>query len=127
MGESDGAFLVMRPLTLPHTTSRHLRTNYNTLLIFIIGEYFVVVFVFVVALEAEMSVVVVATVEHHRIVGLPRQRWSVVLGNIRVTLFFNCWSVIANIREALSKKKLSLCFFVCSILCSTACLPKQSC
>ena len=74
-----------------------------------------------------MSVVVVATVEHHRIVGLPRQSQSVVLGNIRVTLFFNCWSVIANIREALSKKKLSLCFFVCSILCSTACLPRQSC
>ena len=39
VGESDGAFLVMRPLTLPHTNSRHLRTNYNTLLIFIIGEY----------------------------------------------------------------------------------------
>ena len=37
-----------------------------------------------------MSVVVVATVEHHRIVGLPRQSWSVV-GNIReafaLTLF----------------------------------------
>ena len=104
MGESDGAFLVMRPLTLPHTTSRHLRTNYNTLLIFIIGEYYV--FVFVLALEVEMAVVVVATVEHHRIVGLPRQSWSVV-GNIReaflikkaLTLFvflfnslFNCLS-----------------------------------
>ena len=73
VGESDGAFLVMRPLTLPHTTSRHLRTNYNTLLIFIIGDYFV--FVFVLALEVEMAVVVVATVEHHRIVGLPRQSW----------------------------------------------------
>ena len=90
MGESDGAFLVMRPLTLPHTTSRHLRTNYNTLPIFIIGEYFVLVFgfVFVLALEVEMAVVVVAKVEHHRIVGLPRQSWSVVLGNIRVALFF---------------------------------------
>ena len=44
VGESDGAFLVMRPLTLPHTNSRHLRTNYNTLLIFIIGEYLIVVF-----------------------------------------------------------------------------------
>ena len=97
----------MRPLTLPHTNSRHLRTNYNTLLIFIIGEYFVLVFVFFCfALEVEMAVVVVATVEHHRIVGLPRQSWSVV-GNIReaflikkaLTLFvflfnslFNCLS-----------------------------------
>ena len=64
----------MRPLTLPHTNSRHLRTNYNTLFIFIIGEYFVLVFVFFCfALEVEMAVVVVATVEHHRIVGLPRQ------------------------------------------------------
>ena len=104
MGESDGAFLVMRPLTLPHTTGRHLRTNYNTLLIFIIGEYYV--FVFVLALEVEMAVVEVATVEHRRIVGLPRQSWSVV-GNIReaflikkaLTLFvflfnslFNCLS-----------------------------------
>ena len=45
-----------------------------------------------------MSVVVVATVEHHRIVGLPRQSWSVV----------------GNIREALSIKKSShfVCFFV---------------
>ena len=81
----------MRPLTLPHTTSRHLRTNYNTLLIFIIGEYFCFVFVFVLVLEVEMAVVVVATVEHHRIVGLPRQSWSVV-GNIREALFFNCLS-----------------------------------
>ena len=32
-----------------------------------------------------MAVVVVATVEHHRIVGLPRQSWSVV-GNLREAL-----------------------------------------
>ena len=73
----------MRPLTLPHNTSTHLCTNYNTLFIFIIGEYFV----FVLALEVDMAVVAVATVEHYRIVGLPRQSWSVV-GNIRETLFF---------------------------------------
>ena len=67
-----------------------------------------------------MAVVVVATVEHHRIVGLPRQSWSVVLGNIRVTLFFNCWSVIANIREAFLIKKLSLCLFYSLFNCWSA-------
>ena len=93
----------MRPLTLPHTNSRHLRTNYNTLLIFVIGDYFV--FVFVLALEVEMAVVEVATVEHQRIVGLPRQSWSVgamlespiSLRNscfvcLFVQFFFNCLS-----------------------------------
>ena len=51
-----------------------------------------------------MSVVVVATVEHHRIVGLPRQSWSVV-GNIREALL---------IKKALT---LFVQFFVKLLVC----------
>ena len=107
MGESDGAFLVMRSLTVPHTNSRHLRTNYNTLLIFIIGEYFVLVLVFCFSFRGGDGGCGGGNG------GAPAHCWSAkaeLVGGTR------------NVREALSIKKLSLCLFFCSILCSTACV-----